>query len=555
MASVVTAEEMRDLDRKAGQEWGMPSATLMENAGWAVYKVAKQMLGGSVKGKKIAVLCGTGNNGGDGFVAARLLFLRGAIVSVFLSGKAEKLRGDAKIYYSLLAGMSGVELLEAEFDFQETQRTLHEADLLIDALLGTGLTEAPRSEMAALIREINGVRAAVLSVDIPSGVNATTGEVPGVAVHADETVTFAFPKWGQFLPPGDEHVGKLHLYDIGFDWGIFAPSLKTKLSEAHDFDFLQKRAQESNKGDYGHVYIVGGSAGMAGAPALVARAAQRSGAGLVTVLAPACVRPTVGAKLDEQMTISLPDRDGAVSETAFDAIREAVQKAEVLCLGPGMTTKPGAAALVHRIIAELELPLIVDADALNALALHPEAALQRKGDAAAPLILTPHPGEAARLLGSATKAVQSDRKGSVQALAQKYRAIVVLKGRYTLIADEKGEICLNPTGNPGMATGGSGDTLTGILGGLIGQWAARNSRETSSVSALQMAALAVWLHGQAGDLAAAELGEASLVAGDLTAFLPKAFQSLPTDTPRKTPIKTQNDESKSRSSKIAYLNG
>ena len=535
MLQVVTADEIRELDRKANEDYGMPSATLMENAGWAVYKVIRRVLGGSVRGKKIAVFCGTGNNGGDGFVVARLLKIQGANVFPFLVGDPTKIKGDAKVYYDLLTKMMPLPAFQEE---NHGESGLFQ--VIVDALLGTGISGAPRPEYTEAIRWINLCAAEknckIISVDIPSGMDATTGEVPGGksegAVRADHTVTFAFPKWGLYLPPGDEYVGELHLADIGMDWSLLSISPKAVLSEAQTFDFLQKRRQESNKGDYGHVYIIGGSAGMSGAPAMAARAAQRSGAGLVTVLAPACVQLLIGAKLDEQMTIALPDEDGAVSEASFDKIVEATQRATVLCLGPGMTTKPGVVALVQRIIVEIDKPLILDADALNALAQNPEIALRRKENPHVPLILTPHPGEAARLLGTDTVTIQSNRRQSVLQLAQKYRAIVVLKGRFTLIADPEGNLRINPTGNPGMATGGSGDTLTGILGGLFAQYEVKRSQaddDNHSGSALDWIAVGVWIHGRAGDIAAAHFGEASLVAGDITTYLPRAMGELSTE--------------------------
>jgi NAD(P)H-hydrate epimerase len=296
---------------------------------------------------------------------------------------------------------------------------------------------------------------------------------------------------------------------------------------------LRKRKGETNKGDYGHVGVVAGSRGMAGAPSLVARGAQRVGAGLVTVLAPESVQPTIGAKLDEQMTIPLPERDGAVSGEAFAEIARFAEKATLLCLGPGLTTEPEASALALRLLVEIPKPLVLDADGLNALAKSPETALKRPDDPRAPLVLTPHPGEAARLLGTSIADVQSNRIESARELARRYRATVVLKGRHSLIADPQGNIVINTSGNPGMASGGMGDTLTGILGGLLAQAIAplranedENTFRTEAVPPLEVVALGVFLHGLAGDLAAAAHGEAGLVAGDLIDHLPAAHRLL-----------------------------
>jgi NAD(P)H-hydrate epimerase len=271
---------------------------------------------------------------------------------------------------------------------------------------------------------------------------------------------------------------------------------------------------------------------MVGAPALAARAAQRAGAGLVTVLAPICAQPLIAGKLDEQMTVPLPEEDGAASAAAFDTIAAFAEKATVFCIGPGLTTKPGVTALVQRLLVELRKPIVLDADGLNILAKHPDCVVARPEDAATPLVMTPHPGEAARLLGTTIAAVQSDRVGAVRELARRFRAVVLLKGRYTLVADPTGEVLINTTGNPGMATGGSGDVLTGVVGALLAHGLAADRRGGIEAQAGERfraedaVALAAYLHGLAGDLAAERHGEAGLVAGDLIAFLPQAARQL-----------------------------
>lgn len=528
---VVTAEQMRALDRRAIEEFGVPGVVLMENAGRAVVEVVAREYG-PLGGKRIAVFCGAGNNGGDGFVVARLLRLAGAEPLLYLAGNPESIKSDARTHFEIARRLE-IETLTAA-DVPPDSLALNGVELIVDALLGTGIKEAPRGAIAEAIRRLNAAHLPVVAVDIPSGVDADTGAVPGEAVLAAHTVTFACPKIGLLTFPGAERVGTLHVADIGFDWRALKADSLCRLLTADDLHLhLRKRAPDSNKGDYGHVAVVAGSRGMAGAPALVARAAQRAGAGLVTVLSAASAQPLIAAKLDEQMTLPLPETEGALSEAAFDAIARFAEKATVCCIGPGLTTAPETVALVQRLLVEIAKPIVLDADGLNALALQPERIAQRPDDPRAPLILTPHPGEAARLLGTAIPDVQSDRLGAARELARRYRAVVALKGRHSLIADPSGLVSINTTGNPGMATGGAGDTLTGILGGLWAQAVApgRAIPDTEAYRAAvlppaEVAALGVYLHGAAGDLAAQRSGEIGLVAGDLTECLPAALHLL-----------------------------
>jgi ADP-dependent NAD(P)H-hydrate dehydratase / NAD(P)H-hydrate epimerase len=553
---VVTAEMMREMDRRAIEEFGIPGVVLMENAGRAVVEVIQREYG-PLRGKRVAIFCGSGNNGGDGFVIARYLHLAGASPFVVLVGRPEALKDDARVHFDLL---SRLDIRVHDVSGDDWSGVHLNRSLVVDALLGTGIKDAPRGAYEAAIEIINHGKEShgpisVIAVDIPSGVDADTGATPGEAIWADCTVTFGYPKLGHLLFPGTERVGKLHVADIGFDWRFLEaasdqessyrwlnpPDAYTDTQKRHRWRvanpaalcLLQKRGQDTNKGDYGHVGIIAGSRGMAGAPALTARAAQRAGAGLVTVLAPMCVQPMIAAKLDEQMTIPLPDAEGALSEAAFDAIANFAEKASVLCIGPGLTTSPQTVALVQRLIAEIEKPIVLDADGLNALAKQPDVALRRREDSTCPLIITPHPGEAARLLETSIENVQSNRIEAVRELARKFRAVALLKGRHTLTADPKGQVAINTTGNPGMATGGSGDILTGILGGLVAQAVARYrnapSREgwlSNPIRTRDVVELGTMLHGMAGDIAAEKFGETALTAGDITACLPEAFRRL-----------------------------
>lgn len=534
---VVTADQMRAMDRRAITEFGVPGAVLMENAGRAVVEVLISEFG-ALHGRRVVVFCGVGNNGGDGFVIARYLHLARAVVHTVLIGKIEALQGEARTHCDIALHLglpidedpSGVACAKAA-------RT---ADLIVDAILGTGLHSAPRAPQAAAIAAINAASVPVIAVDLPSGLDADTGAIPGAVVQAMHTVTFAYPKLGMFLYPGAECVGRLHVADIGFDWealreetgvrlfGSFA--LTGSFAPAAVVQHLLRRSPDANKGEFGHVGIVAGSQGMVGAPALAAQAAQRAGAGLVTVLTPACAQPLIAGKLNEQMTLPLPEREGAASPEAFDRIAAFAERAAVLCIGPGLTTRSGVSELVCRLLAEIRKPIVLDADGLNILALHPDAIQARKDDASTPLILTPHPGEAARLLGTTIPAVQSDRVGAVRELARRFRATVLLKGRYTLVADPEGAITVNTTGNPGMATGGSGDVLTGVVGALVARGLAAERRPglqgAERFRALDAVGLAACLHGLAGDLAAQQIGEVGLVAGDLIAHLPQAIRQL-----------------------------
>jgi NAD(P)H-hydrate epimerase len=555
--NVVSTEQIRELDRRAIEEAGIPGVVLMENAGAAVVELIEREYG-SASGKCAAVFCGPGNNGGDGFVIARRLMLSGALVDVYCEDSTlepGRVKADAAAHLQALQSVGykrgSLPIDKGASTGLTKYRTFY--DFVVDALLGTGIKSAPRGWIADAIDVVNALDCPVVAVDIPSGVDADSGGVPGAAVWADWTVTFACPKVGLFLHPGYERVGQLHVSDIGFPWESLSPQRlelgaapnisllgctssrisaaitcsRSLLEPAGWETLLQKRQPETNKGDYGHVGIIAGSRGMTGAAALSARAAQRAGAGLVTVLTAASAQPIVAGKLDEQMTVALPEADGALAEAALDPIIEFARKADVLCIGPGLSTRPETVLLVKNLVRSCDVPIVLDADGLNAIAMNPDAALERKTNLQSPLIMTPHPGEAARLLGTTVAEIQADRIGSARRIADRYHATVVLKGRYSLIADPDGSVCINTTGNPGMATGGMGDTLTGIIGSLVAQdLASRTVPDRERTSILSAVALGVHLHGIAGDIAADARGEAGIVAGDVIDCLPAARSRL-----------------------------
>lgn len=511
---IVTTDQIRDLDRRAMIEGAIPGVVLMENAGRAVFTFAVEHYG-SLHGKSVEVACGTGNNGGDGFVIARYLHLMGADVTLTVCGDPDKIRGDARTHYAILSNL-GI----------RPQEPPGAPDLIFDALLGTGFTGMPREEMAQAIQRINARGCPVIAVDIPSGVHADTGETPGDAVRAAQTVTFAYPKRGMFLPPGADLVGELIVRDIGFDWESLKPETEDRWLRPETLRcLLPRRPREGHKGDFGHLLIVGGSWGMSGAPTMTARAALRAGAALVTVAVPQSVLPMVAARLDEAMTVGVPEASGVFGAQSFERVQEAAEKCDALCIGIGAGQQPDTQAFLLRLAREVEKPLVLDADALNALALHPKALFGRT----LPTILTPHPGECARLLNRSTAAVQADRRSAVVGAAEKFGAVVVLKGARTLVAsppdpaleaagEESRFVAYNTSGNPGMATGGSGDTLTGILGALLVQ-------RYAPISAFDAACLGVYLHGAAGDLAA-QTGQIGRVAGDIAEHLPQAILNL-----------------------------
>ena len=515
--SLVTAAQIREMDRRAMQELGIPGSVLMENAGQAVVQVLCEKVG-KVNGKRVLIFCGGGNNGGDGYVIARRLALSAADTQVVMLAAPASLKGDAAIHFAVLKA-SGLGSIRA-FDPETTHEVsaYDQVDVVIDALLGTGLEAAPRSDYAAAISLVNRLKRSkpalmVVAVDVPSGISSDTGAVNGEAIRADITVTFARPKLGLYLPPASEYAGEICVQDIGICWDTLDPDGAPRLIPDTVFEtLLDRRAPESNKGDFGHVGIIAGSRGMTGAPVMAARAAQRAGAGLVTVLTPSSAQASVSTRLDEQMTIGLAEsEEGALCMRSLPAIAAFASRASALCIGPGITTSRDTAELLDALLSQIATPLVLDADALNIVSLKPQILFGRTS--VAPVILTPHPGEAARLLGTTVLQVQSNRLASVREIAARYGCIVVLKGRYTLISDPEGNVLVNTTGNPGMATGGMGDTLTGIAGAFLARMSRAGKADT--VSAMHAASAAVHIHGLAGDIAAAHIGQIGLTAGDV----------------------------------------
>ena len=502
-----TAAEMRRLDEKTIKECGLPGVVLMENAGrGAAFLTADHF--GSLAGRKASVVCGRGNNGGDGFVMARIFHGWGAQVRVFLLGDPDKVAGDALVNLNVARKMS-LEIIEIKEEAHLNRLDLSEAEVIVDAVFGTGLNSEVRGLYRGAIELINQAGGFVAAVDIPSGVDADTGQILGEAVKADLTATFGLPKIGLLLPPGRELAGRLEIVDIGIPPHILAeadPGKELLLEETLK-GLLRPRRLQGHKGDYGHVLITAGSTGKTGAAALSALAAARTGAGLVTLAGPASLNPVLETLVTEVMTEPLPEEaPGYLSSEAAGRVLELAASRSVLALGPGLGTSPGAVGLVLNLVEKADLPLVVDADGLNALAGKTEVLKKAKGD----VVLTPHPGEMARLLGSSTAEIARDRLGAAETLARDNGVYVVLKGYRTVLAAPDGRLWLNTTGGPHMASGGMGDVLTGIIAGLISQ----------GLSALDAARLGVFVHGLAADLAAETSGPQGILASDLLSLLP-----------------------------------
>jgi hydroxyethylthiazole kinase-like uncharacterized protein yjeF len=509
---VFTAAEMRALDTRAIRELGTPGLRLMEAAGSG----AAALLGrrfGPLRGRRVAVVCGKGNNGGDGFVVARRLAARGARVRVHLAARRDEVKGDAA--EALRRWRGSVIELPGGPGLRGLDRELAGADLVVDALLGTGLQGPARGLVAEVIEAINRARRAgrpVAALDVPSGVNSDRGQLEGPTVQAHITPTFAGYKRALLLHPACERAGEVVVVPIGIPEAEVGAGITTHLLEAADAHaVLGKRRADTHKGTYGHLLAVAGSLGKTGAAALTGRAALRSGAGLVTVATAASQQPIVAVLGMEIMTEALPETaERSLALAARGPLLELAGRMDAVALGPGISLAPETQALARALVEEVPRPMVVDADALGALA----GCLDVLDRAAGPRVLTPHPGEMARLLGTGVAEVQADRLGAVREFCRRHRVWLVLKGAHSVVGAPDGALRINPTGNPGMATGGAGDVLTGITGAFL-------ARGLDPLDALQAA---VYLHGVAGDLAARELGEEGLIAGDILDHIPGALR-------------------------------
>jgi ADP-dependent NAD(P)H-hydrate dehydratase / NAD(P)H-hydrate epimerase len=521
MQPVLDAARMREADRRTIEEIGLPGVVLMENAGAAVASAVRERFAHE---NRLVVLCGKGNNGGDGFVAARRLLDLAPTVALF--ARRDEVRGDALIHLGAFERSGGVVQEVADEKAWATFRAqVERAGLLIDALVGTGLQRPAEGLLALAIRDIREVVFArglrVIAVDLPSGLPSDGGGAGWDVVPAALTVTFAAWKPGLVESPACESAGEVIVAPIGIPASVIdAVGTATFVIEAADAarSFPRRRAA-AHKGEFGHVLVVAGSVGKSGAAVLAALGALRAGAGLVTVATPAPALPSVAAGAAEVMTEPLPvDDAGQLGEAAVQTALGLCAGKDALVLGPGLGQAPSTFDFVRRLVRACPVPLVLDADGLNALAAdrpggaHRLDLLRRN----VPTVLTPHPGEAARLLGSTSPEVQADRRRSALSLAKSARHIVLLKGHRSIVASPDGRAATALVGNPGMATGGSGDVLAGVLGALL----ARGSE------AWQAGCAGAFVHGRAGDLAAETRGQESMIAGDLVSALPRAILSV-----------------------------
>lgn len=511
---LIRAAEMQAIDRRAIEQIGIPGVVLMENAGRATTEIFCRELAEFFPGP-VLIMAGKGNNGGDGYVMARLLAEQGWTVQTLVLGRAEDIVGDAAVMLAVL------QKLAQPVRFVAEARQLHDIiaavapTVIVDALLGTGLQATVRGLFAAAIELINSAGVPVCAVDIPSGVDGSSGRICGLAVQADLTVTFDHAKIGHGSDPGATRTGLLEVVDIGIPacGRIELESDVVLVDAATAADSLPMRPRTGHKGSFGHLLLLAGSSGKTGAAALAGNAALRGGCGLVTVATPASVHDILEVKLTEVMTCPLADVDGIISRQARAQVAELLAGRQALAVGPGLGQSAGLAELLAWLLTAVELPLVIDADALNLLAGRLELLKQYSGP---PPVLTPHPGEMSRLCGLSVAEIEADRYQLACTFAAEHHVVLLLKGARTVVAAPDGRVRINRSGNDGLASGGSGDVLTGLIGALLAQ----------GLEPFTAATLAAWLHGRAAELVAVGQGTAGMTASDLLCQLPVARREL-----------------------------
>ncbi len=514
---LLSAEQMKDIDRRATEEYLIPGLILMENAGLRVLETIEGLIG-ELRNAKIVILAGKGNNGGDGLVLGRHLINAGARVETFLLGEPQNLSSDAYINYRILGKMTdSLFSLRVDEDLDRLMIALLSADLIVDAIYGIGFRGSLDDFETRVAQMVNWSQASVLAVDIPSGVEANTGKIHGAAIKANHTVTFALPKIGLVLEPGRDYVGTLTVADISIPQALLEDD-KFKLSlisTAMVKRLIKPRMLESHKGSYGHALVIGGSTGMTGAVIMTSYGALRTGAGLVTAALPESLVPILEASIMEVMSQPLPETsEASISLEALPALENLLGTVSVCAIGPGMSRYREANAILRWVLEKSGVPILIDADGLNAL--EGDTAILK--DRQVPIIITPHPGEMARLTGLSVEEIQQNRLEIARNYAAAWGITVVLKGNKTVVASPSGEVFINMNGNPGMATAGSGDVLSGIILGLMAQ----------GIRPQSAAVAGVYIHGSAGDRAAEIVGQRGLIAGDLLNHLPYVLHELET---------------------------
>jgi ADP-dependent NAD(P)H-hydrate dehydratase / NAD(P)H-hydrate epimerase len=496
MEPLLDADEMRATDKWAIETRGVPGLALMERAGEGLARVVSERLPAG----RLAVVCGKGNNGGDGLVAARLLRQTGREVDVLLVWSADALSDDARAQLDRLPGAPAAAWDAARLD---------KAQGIVDALLGTGFSGAPRDPLDGVIEAINAARAPVVAADVPSGVDASTGEVEGVAVRAVATATFHRAKPGLWIHPGKEHAGAVTVLDIGIPRG--APGdPRLGLIGAGVLREVPRRGAASTKFSSGNAFIIGGSRGLTGAPSMAALAAMRTGAGYVTVGAPAGLELSFTVRLLEAMMVGLPEEDGGLAPQAIEPTLSAIGRSDAVVLGPGLGRSAAAQAFARELVLRVDVPLVIDADGLNALAGHVDELLPHRRR---PTVLTPHAGELGRLLEVESAEIGRRRLHHARAAAARAKAFVILKGDDTLVAAPTGRVAISPGNAPGLATAGTGDVLSGVIGAML----AKGLPPSSAACA------GVYAHVRAGQLAAAPHGPDGVIASDVIGALPAAL--------------------------------
>jgi hydroxyethylthiazole kinase-like uncharacterized protein yjeF len=512
---LVTADEMKEIDGSAIHDYGMPSLVLMENAGLRVIEFLDYLLKDHLHMKRVAIFVGKGNNGGDGLVVARHLLNKGVDVKVFLLGREEDLKGDALVHYMVLIQMQAkIYTILNEKDLKRVQIGLTYTDLIIDAIYGTGFKDNMTALMQEIVNIINKSDKAIISIDIPSGVDASNGMVSSTAIRADYTITLGLVKIGLCLESATPYVGELWLGDISLPNAlIIKDSQKNMITSKLAGNLLPERSPNGHKGTFGHALVIGGSEGLSGSVVLAGEAALHTGCGLVTLGIPKNLNQIIEMKTTEIMSKPLPETDAhTISAEALEILAEPLQKVDALIIGPGISRNPITMQFVENVLRETEKPIVLDADGLNVLVGNNDLLSQIK----TPMVLTPHPGEMAKIMGITIEQVQENRVELAKHFATMWKKVVVLKGAKTIVALPDGSIYLNLTGNSGMGTGGSGDVLSGIIGSLIAQ----------GLNVAEASILGVYIHGASGDIAKEELGERTMLASDLIRYTGKLLQKL-----------------------------
>ena len=508
---IATAEQMRHLDNVTIHDRGVPSTLLMERAAQGILEACLDLLD-TPEGKKAVVFCGPGNNGGDGVAVARLLLGRGLNVRAFLVGKREKMTPDSREMERLLRDCGG-QLEDFNPEDSGQQQATREADLCVDAIFGIGLNSDIRGNAREAIRWMNESAAPTVAADIASGVETDTGRVLGCAVKATKTVTFTLPKLGQLVGDGVLYTGELVVHSIGIPEDLVA-GLKyeaTSVDENLVRAWLPQRPADGHKGTFGKCCLVCGSTGYTGAPILASRAAVRTGTGLVFLCVPESIYTIAAVKSDEAMPSPMPaGEDGTLSAEALTPVLEKLAGCDAALLGPGLGRSDGVRQVVTQVMNTVQYPLVLDADGINAIAGHMDVLYQRRQ---CPTIVTPHDGEFARMGGDLS---DGDRVSAARKFSMTFGCLLVLKGHRTIISLPDGEVFVNTTGNAGMAKGGSGDVLSGILVSLLAQ----------GMHPVKAAVCAVWIHGRAGDLCARRLGQRGMTPTDMIRALPEVLKEL-----------------------------